>query len=81
MFTKYFQVVITIKIVQHTESRLLQTSLKPTEYEADPKTNNGTQETHSCQINMNEKPNSKLGEPHKKPQCYLNQILSVLKGH
>lgn len=30
---------------------------------------------------MNEKPNSKLGEPHKKPQCHPNQILLVLKGH
>lgn len=52
MFSESFQVDITIKIAQHADSRLVQTKSNTKEYKADPKTNNGTWETYSCQINI-----------------------------
>ena len=59
MLTEYFHTDITITTAQHAESRQVQTKLKTEENKASPKTNNGTWETHPCQISIDEKTNSK----------------------
>lgn len=59
MLTEYFHKDITITIAQHAEPRLVQTKLKTEEYKARPKINNGTRDTHPCQISIDEKTNSK----------------------
>ena len=48
--------------------------LKTEEYKASPKTNNGTRETHPCQISIDEKTNSKTTQLRSKQMEHQDLI-------